>query len=657
MKLRTQMLATLLGMALIPMIVMGGVTNAISLKAFTELQGKTVETTERKVGETMQTHLQTVVQLAQMASHNEALVKALTNRDHASLQRVIDSMYADLRDQHISVLEVGDAIGVVQYRGQNPEEFGDNKYNDASISLALSRDQVVGAYEQVPGGLAAFGVAPIKDGTATRGSITVGMDANAEFIKHLKAMVGAEITIFGEDKKAVVSTVKSEEALVGEELLAEVYDSQHTYRTAGEVSGEPYDLIYLPMTDYDKTRTLGVVRIALSRAAIVDAERENALYSVALAVLTALAAIWIALRSTNRIVRPVTRVMKGLQDAAQGRLHNVEPIRASGELQQLQQHYNIMVQNITELLQTALNTASRVAALTQDLDRGAQEASAAAVTVAKSIEEVARGSEQQNDSLQRGNDSLSVVLGTLQSIADNTQSLRELAQEADEAAREGRETMSRTRMRMNHIQEHMAHSFSTLGQLGEQSERIGHIVDLIGGIAGQTNLLALNAAIEAARAGEHGKGFAVVADEVRKLAEQSGQAAEEINLLIRSMCDQVEATIAGMGHGAMAVQAGSDAVADAEQAFSQVGQRLSSVTGRVEEAYELTVEASGQSRGVESEFQQIATVAEQTAASSQEVTASIEEQAATMNTLADSMEHLRRLADELHRAVSRFEIS
>ncbi|MGB8953822.1 MAG: methyl-accepting chemotaxis protein, partial [Tumebacillaceae bacterium] len=268
---------------------------------------------------------------------------------------------------------------------------------------------------------------------------------------------------------------------------------------------------------------------------------------------------------------------------------------------------------------------------------------------------VARGSEQQNDSLQRGNDSLSVVLGTLQHIAENTQHLRDLAKEADAGALDGRQTIRRTRKEMNAIQHHVEQTSETLGRLGEQSQQIGHIVDLIGGIAAQTHLLALNAAIEAARAGEHGKGFAVVADEVRKLAEQSGQAAEEIALLIRNIRDQVAETISGMEQGFVAVHAGSSAVAEAEQAFSEVGERLSSVAGSVGEVYELTVEASGQSHGVEGEFQQIAIVAEQTAASSEEVTASIEEQAATMNALADSTEQLRRLADELHQAVSRFQ--
>ena len=657
MKLRKQMLVTLLGMALIPIIVMGALINAISLKTFTELQGKTVASAEQKIGETLQSNTKTVMQLAQVVAHDPLLAAALTKKDHAGLQYEADSLFTNMKRQGISTLEVGDAIGVIQYSGDNPSVIGENKYQDASTSYALTSGGVAGAYQQDQSGLSAFGVAPINDGSAIRGTVAVGINADAQFANHLKGMVDGEITIYSSDKKPLVSTSGEQQPLTDETLITQVYGNQQTYQTTGNDGGATYDFIYVPMTDYDSTKTLGVVRIALSRAAIVQAERRIEMYSILIAVLVILAGVWVAFRTARRIVGPVTRVMEGLQEAAEGRLHSVEPIRASGELLQLQQHYNIMVQNIRELLQTALHTASQVQALTHDLNRGTQEASAVAATVALSIEEVARGSEHQNDSLLRGNDSLSVVLGTLQQIDANTQNLRILAQESDAAAREGGQTMSRMRSEMNAIHSHVEHASNTMSRLGEQSQRIGHISDLIGGIAGQTNLLALNAAIEAARAGEHGKGFAVVADEVRKLAEQSGQAAEEIALLIRNMREQVEETISGMEQGFVAVQAGSSAVTEAEQAFSEVGERLSSVVGSVGAVYELTVEAAGQSHGVKDEFQQIAGVAEQTAAASQEVTASIEEQAATMNALADSMEKLRRLADELHQAVSRFQFS
>ena len=657
MKLRAQFLITLLAVALIPMIAMGVVTIFLSTKVISDLSEREVSAAEQKIAQTLESQTSSVMQIAQVAALNPQLISDLKKNDRAGLSRLVDTLYADLKSQAITVAEVGDAGGIVQYRGHNPSQFGDNKSQNATIKAAIATGNAVGSYEAGSSGLALRGVAPIMDGTAVRGTITIGANTDDKFAQSLKEIVSGEITIYGPDRNVVVSTVDvaSDEKL-SDALIGDLYDGMRNYRTQGKIDGEVFDLIYLPITDFEKTKTLGVVRIAMSRELYVQAGSNMTKNILLLATLVILIGIFVSFRMANRVVRPVTRVMEGLQEAAQGRLRNMEQVRASGELLQLQQHYNTMVQNVRELLQTALNTASEVASLTNELNRGAQEASTTATTVAHSIEEVARGSEQQNDSLQRGNESLSVVLGTLQHIADNTQNLRDLAQEADQAAREGRHTMNRTRKEMNAIQHYVQRTSETLGRLGEQSQRIGHIVDVIGGIAGQTNLLALNAAIEASRAGEQGKGFAVVADEVRKLAEQSGEAAEEIALLIRSIREQMEETISGMQQGSLAVQAGSSAVAEAEVAFSEVGESLSSVADRVGEVYELTVQASGQSQGVEEEFHQIAAVSQQTAASSEEVMASIEEQAATMNSLADSMEQLRRLADELHQAVSRFQI-
>ncbi|MGB8953821.1 MAG: methyl-accepting chemotaxis protein, partial [Tumebacillaceae bacterium] len=560
MKLRSQFLITLLAMALIPMIAMGVVLNYLTTKVIADVREQQVSAAEQKIEQTLELQTSSVMQIAQVAALNPQLISDLKGKNRAGYTRALDKLFADLKDQEITVVEVGDAGGVVQYRGHNPSKFGDDKSKNASIKAAIATAKVIGSYEAGESGLAIRGVAPIMDGTVVRGTITVGANTSDKFAQQLKGTVNGEVTIFGPDHNMAVSTVDvAGEEKLPDALAADLFDGKRPARTEGQLGGMQYDMIYVPIMDYDKTTTLGVVRIAISQELFLQAGssmKKNLLLLVALVVLIG---IVVSIRSANRVVRPVTRVMEGLEEAAQGRLRNVEPVRASGELLQLQQHYNTMAQNVRELLQTALNTASQVALLSNELNRGAQEASTAATTVARSIEEVARGSEQQNDSLQRGNDSLSVVLGTLQHIADNTHNLRDLAQEADQAAREGRHTMNRTRTEMNAIQHYVQRTSETLGRLGEQSQRIGNIVDVIGGIAGQTNLLALNAAIEASRAGEQGKGFAVVADEVRKLAEQSGGAAEEIALLIRNIREQMEETISGMRQGSAAVQTGSSA--------------------------------------------------------------------------------------------------
>ncbi|MGZ4112797.1 MAG: methyl-accepting chemotaxis protein, partial [Tumebacillaceae bacterium] len=643
MKLRTQTIGMLLGMALIPMVAMGAVTNFNSMNAMSSLQEQNVQNAQKTSLQMIENEKQLALLMAETAATNPKLIDAVASKKREKIAEVIDPEYKELHEQSITVMEVGDEFGTVAYRGHNPSKFGDDKSKNATISMTLAKGQPMVALEAGNSGLAVRGVAAIKQGDLIKGTLTVGLDTDVKLANQLKTIVGGDVTFYDASTKKVQSTtIKGEsDTLTDPNVLSSVIKNEQIYTTQGTISGTNYDFIYVPLTDYDKIKTLGVMRIAVSRAAIDKATRGNLMYSIGLAVLVILLAILIAFRFSNRIVRTLNTVMKGLQEAANGRLREAEPVKATGELKLLRDYYDTMIQNIRHLLHTAAETATQVTSLSENLFRGTQELASASEQVSHSIEEVAVGTEKQNDSLQRANDRLSLVVSDLREIETRSNNLRALATEVDEASTTGQSTMQQTRLQMDGIQRHVEHLAGTMNQLGDQSQRIGQIVDLISGIAGQTNLLALNAAIEAARAGEQGRGFAVVADEVRKLAEQSERAAEDISTLIRQMCQQVELSVVGMQEGLDAVHAGGTAVEAAEQAFATVGTGLHGVRQGVVEVSDLTVQASEHSGGVESEFLAISGVAEQTAASSEEVSASIEEQGATMATLAQSMDELR----------------
>lgn len=656
MKLRTQTIVMLLIMALVPMLLVGGVSNYISMQALSKGQAQSVESAVQTAYQTLEAQKKAAMMLAESVAVDHELAEVLKKRNRDQFAKVLDPIYKKLQAQGVTMLEVGDAMGTVQYRAHNPSKFGDIKYENVTIGKAISDGLTLSAVEEGESGLAVRGVAPMKRGTLVEGTIMVGFETDQNFAEHLKKMVGAEITFFGvENKQSMASTIQGEsETLDDPALLAAVMDEQTEFQTEGEIGGVAYDYVYLPLTDYDRNYTLGVLRVAKSKELITQAQQQNIIISVVLAVVVALLCLVVAFSASRMVVRPMQVVMTGLKDAAQGRLREAEKVKVFGELKELHEHYNGMIHNVRGLLQTATTTAAQVASLSEQLHSGTREAAYAAEQINQTIESVAGGSEQQNISLHRGTDGLTAVVRSLRDIEGRANELRQVALTVNEASNKGRSTMRHTKQEIASIHDHMTHTSHTMNALGEQSQRIGQIIEMIQAIASQTSLLSLNAAIEAARAGEQGRGFAVVADEVRKLSVQSSLAAEQISLLIAGIRTQVEESINGMQQGLDAVLAGSTAVEEAERTFAEVGDGLTSVTEEIRVVHLLTEDASGQANHVEQEFHAIAEVAELMVASSEEAAASIEAQGMTIESLAESMNHLHHLAEQLNGAVSRF---
>jgi len=195
-----------------------------------------------------------------------------------------------------------------------------------------------------------------------------------------------------------------------------------------------------------------------------------------------------------------------------------------------------------------------------------------------------------------------------------------------------------------------------VARLGERSKEIGQIIDTIAGIAGQTNLLALNAAIEAARAGEQGRGFAVVAEEVRKLAEQSQEAAKQIGTLITEIKDETDKAVAAMNEGTREVKTGAAAVNAAGQTFSEIAAMVTEVSAQVREISQAIEQMSGVSQNIVTAVQKIDTLSKNAATEAETVSAATEEQSASMQEIASSSQALAKMAQEMQGTIRQFRI-
>jgi methyl-accepting chemotaxis protein len=319
--------------------------------------------------------------------------------------------------------------------------------------------------------------------------------------------------------------------------------------------------------------------------------------------------------------------------------------------------YNQTRGNLNSIVGQVAGSAGQVSTASHEMASTSEETGRATSEIANAVSGIAQGAERQVQAVEQARRAAEEVARAVNEAAQNAEQTAGVAHEALEMAHKGVGAAEQANEAMRSVRDSSAAVSATIRELSEKSEQIGTIVQTITGIAEQTNLLALNAAIEAARAGEQGRGFAVVAEEVRKLAEDSQTAAQEISGLIGAIQTETSKAVEVVEDGAKRTEDGASVVEQTREAFLQIGTSVEDMTGRIEQIAAASQQISASAQSMQQSIGEVATVAEESSAATEQVSASTQETSASAEQISASAQELSGNAEALNGLVAQFKLT
>ncbi|MFK2825965.1 methyl-accepting chemotaxis protein [Bacillus sp. B190/17] len=390
---------------------------------------------------------------------------------------------------------------------------------------------------------------------------------------------------------------------------------------------------------------------------IISTGKKTLFVITAVSILVIVLSIAVALITSNVISNPIKRVMDRTKTIADGDL-SLEPleVKSEDEIGQLVKAANEMNKNTRELLNQINGVSETVTGQSEELTQAANEVKVGTEQVAVTMEELASAAETQANSASDLAAAMETFAEKVGEASENGERIQVYSNDVLGMTNEGSHLMNASTNQMAKIDQIVRDAADKMESLDNQSQEISKLVSVIKGIADQTNLLALNAAIEAARAGEHGKGFAVVADEVRKLAEGVAVSVNDITQFVSNIQSESSVVAESLKTGYIEVEQGALQIKTTGETFNKISSAVTEMVNSIKVASENLSDIAANTQEMHGFVEEIASIAEETAAGVEQTAASAQQSSATMEEVADSSKQLAILAEKMNGLVGKFKL-
>ncbi|QMV40846.1 methyl-accepting chemotaxis protein [Cohnella cholangitidis] len=555
-------------------------------------------------------------------------------------------------------------VATVDYEGKVVTQAGDipeftGQLKDMSIAEKVRKTPDVYGMIQTSEGIAVVAASQITDEQSkaeSTGMLIFGRLLDDEALKGIGTILNAGIAIRSSDQQKLGSSAETAALLDGDGSSGlPAIDRQPSFRS-GEISGSRYSEVKSGHSGLSGQTVVEMV-VSVPAEASGTVQKEMVRISGIAAVLAIVLIVLIAVVLRRRIIVPLVKFEVFLKEVSAGHLSGQlqEKVRRrEDEIGSIARSLQDMVEQLKHLVSGIRSTAHVTATAAGQLTGEADTAAEGADRIAESMLEVAAGADSQAQGMKRGAEVTREILGSMNIISDRTTSVAAVAEQATKQAEEGNETVRHAVAQMERIAVSVESSVTDAQELHRESEQIGKMVEAISAIAYRTNLLALNANIEASRAGEHGRGFSVVAGEVRKLALLADRTATEIASGVDRIRSGINAVTHRIEDGYREVQSGTLLVRDAGNAFEGISSGIADMEGELREIASAGQEVGAQVEELSILVSQTEAISESSAERSQDVAGIAESQMNTVRRVADAIGSLSARISELEQAVNRF---